>query len=69
MDFYLIGALIFLLVFQQWFFLRQIQILVNKLMSRSYHEFKAAEAPPQPRIIQEDHDVPEDLRVMEQFGM
>lgn len=36
-------ALIGIIVFQQVYYMRQVQKLVDKLMSRSFHEYKVAE--------------------------
>lgn len=41
----LMGAL----AYQQWFFSRQIQALVDRLMARSIQEFELAKNPPPPR--------------------
>ena len=62
-----IGALTSVIVFQQWFFLNQIQTLINKLMSRSYAEFIRAETPKPPKVILAD-GVPEDLGPMAEYS-
>jgi hypothetical protein len=37
-------------VYQQWFYSRQIQNLVDRLMARSIQEFELAKNPPPPRV-------------------
>lgn len=39
MDYALIFALVALIIWQQYFFMKQIDTLVNKLMSRNYAEY------------------------------
>lgn len=45
-----IVLLLSLLVYQQWFYSRQVQSLVERLMARSIEEFERAKNPPPPRI-------------------
>lgn len=56
-------------IHQQLFFSKQIQSLVDKLMSRSYAEYQAVKEPPPPKVVQVQHDVPEDLRALQEFNM
>lgn len=63
-----IVSLIVAAAYQQWFYTRQIQKLVDKLMSRSYHEYKNATAPPVVRLPPEA-EPPEDLRPLQDFQM
>lgn len=56
-------------IFQQWFFLRQIKELVDRLMSRSYHEYvKAKEKPILKVELPKDEPVPDDLGPLNEFG-
>lgn len=62
-------ALSGLLIYQQRFFMGQVQELLNKAMSRNYAEYsqtKVAEQPKQPRI--EVQDQADDLRVLDGFN-
>ncbi len=57
-----------LIVFQQVYFMRQIQKLVDKLMSRDFSEYQTAVTPKPPRAkVQETAPLPEDLRVLQGF--
>lgn len=51
--------LVVLIVLQQFFYMRQIQKLVDKVMSRSYTEYVKATDKPQPKIMIPEN--PEDL--------
>lgn len=66
----ILGGTIFLLagivVYQQIFFTRQNQQLVDKLMSRSFQEYQTAKNPPPPRV-QISNEIPEDLRPLQEF--
>lgn len=42
---YIVVALVAMLAYQQWFLTRQIQLLVDKLMSRNYAEYVQVRAP------------------------
>lgn len=55
------------IAFQQVFFLRQIQKLVDKLMSRSYTEYKTAEKPDAPLHVVASDETPEDMRSLQEF--
>ena len=57
-------ALVGVIVYQQFFFLKQIQVLVDKLMSRSFQEYTRTKEPLPPRVKVES-DPPEDLRVLQ----
>lgn len=56
------------LFYQQLFYLKQIQVLLDKAMSRSFTEYKNAEVPKAPRVIV-DNSPPEDLRVLQEFRL
>lgn len=62
-------ALLGLVAFQHL----QIQKLLNKLMSRNYHEYIQSEKIAQPSTgmmsVKEDLDVPDDLRVLQDFQL
>ncbi len=59
-----------LVVFQQIFFMRQIQKLVDKSMSRSFQEYQSAERPKEkPGPLKIPTEAAEDLRVMQEFQM
>lgn len=55
-----------IVVWQQIFFSRQNQQLVDKLMSRSFNEYQAAKNPPPPRV-HVSNEIPEDLRPLQEF--
>lgn len=61
-------SLIGLVIFQQIYFLYQIHKLVDKIMSRSFLEYRAAQAPnPEPKkqeFENIDLSLQEDLRVL-----
>lgn len=61
-------VLVGVIVYQQHFFTRQIQTLVDKLMSRSFGEYQAVKNPPPPRA-QIPTDVPDDLRGLQEFKL
>lgn len=64
----LVVALILIVGYQQWFFTRQIQLLVDKLMSRSFAEYQQANTPIPPRnVVQVPPPIPEDLRTLQPF--
>lgn len=50
-----------LLVYQQIFFSGQIKGLIERLMSRSLHEYESAKNPPPPRVIVKHEEPTEDL--------
>jgi len=52
---------------QQYFFLKQIQKLVDKVMSRSYTEYSKADKTP--IKFQLPSDPPEDLRSLQEFNL
>lgn len=57
-----------LIVFQQVYFMRQIQKLVDKLMSRDFQEYQTAVTPKKERPkVSEPQPLPEDLRVLQGF--
>ncbi len=63
-------ALLCFCAFQQIFFLRQIQKLVDKAMSRSFQEYQSAERPKEkPGQLKIPTQPSEDLRVMQEFQM
>ena len=59
MDAANIIAVVFLIVQLVWniYLMRQNHVLINKLMSRNYSEYKMAEAIGQPEAIQEEEPV------------
>lgn len=60
-------SLIGLVVFQQIYYMRQVQKLIDKLMSRSYTEYKTADIKqPVDRPKLKDEPV-DDLRVLNSF--
>lgn len=52
MEVFIPLALVGLLVFQQVFFMRQVQKMIDKIMSRNFVEYKQMETPPLPRAAQ-----------------
>ena len=63
------AALIWLLWAITSKFLTEIQLLLNKLMSRSYSEFRSAEViEPRPEFKVEP-DIPEDMRSLQEFSV
>lgn len=61
-------GLIAIIIFQQCFYLKQIQKLVDKLMSRSYMEYQQTNQPVVTREVpQETPPLPEDLRTLQPF--
>lgn len=67
LDFLIVITLVGLLVFQQVYFMRQVQKLLDKLMSRSYTEYKSAEKPVQ-RTIKQELVIPEDMGPLTEFS-
>lgn len=65
-----LAGLIALLCWQQWFWMRHTQKLVDKLMSRDYTEYKYSSNPPAitPRSP-EPQQPDEDLGILEQIGL
>lgn len=63
-----IALLVGIVVYQQIFFTKQIQTLVDKLMSRSFNEYQSALKPPAPRV-QMSPEIPEDLRTLQEFSL
>ena len=61
----LISGLVLFAVAQQFFFMRQIQKLVDKVMSRSYTEYVRAEKPAKKETI--IAEPAEDLRALQEF--
>ncbi len=60
-------ALLGLLLMQQVYYMRQVQKLIDKLMSRSYHEFVGATKPQAKREIKLPTEPAEDLGVLTGF--
>lgn len=58
-----LGLLVF---YQQWFFTREIQKLIDKLMSRNFAEYQQVVNPPpqEPPRINLNDEPQEDLRVL-----
>ncbi len=63
----LVFGLLCCIVFQQIFFLRQVQKLIDKVMSRSFQEYQAAVKPREMKIAPQE--VPEDLRILQGFQL
>lgn len=61
-----LGVILLLSAAQTFFFLSNIQKLIDKVMSRSYTEYIKAGEPPAPRF-QFNQDAPEDLRSLQEF--
>ncbi len=59
--------LIGVIVYQEYFFTKQIQKLVDKLMSRDFTQYQATIAPPPPRV-QLPAGVPDDLNALKDFS-
>lgn len=57
-----------IIVVQQVYFMRQIQKLVDKIMSRSYTEYITATSPP-PIRVQTTNEIPEDLGPLKEFSL
>ncbi len=60
-------GLLGVLIFQQLYFMWQIQKLVDKLMSRSYTEYAKATEPSTPRVKLENTEAKEDFGVLADF--
>lgn len=61
--------LVALLVYQQWFWSRQNQTLIDKLMSRNYAEYVQATKAPEPaNRVNLSAEPTEDLNVLNGFG-
>lgn len=61
-----IGCLLFVIIFQYL----TIQKLVDKIMSRSFHEYKTAETyDAKPTVKINDTEIPEDLRSLSEFSL
>jgi hypothetical protein len=69
MDHLLEITLLGLLVYQQVYYSRQIHKLIDKLMSRNYHEYKQAERPPEPfKVKLAPEETPEDMGALMDFN-
>ncbi len=68
LDFSIVITLVGLLVFQQVYFMRQVQKLLDKLMSRSYTEYKAAEKPVS-RPAKQIYSPAEDMGPLQDFSI
>ena len=62
-----LGGAIAIIAAQQYFFLMQIQKLIDKVMSRSYTEYIKADKPSV--NFQLPQDPPEDLRSLQEFKL
>lgn len=60
-----------IIVVQHFFYMREINRLIDKLMSRDFSEYKRAVEPSIPTGTRPEanHDVPEDLRVLQNFQL
>lgn len=69
----IVVVLLGLVIFQQVFFLKQIQKLIDKHMSKSYTEYvhteKIKEKPKEKLIKVNVNEVPEDLRPLQEFNI
>lgn len=68
---FVIGVIIFLgviIVFQQVYFMRQIQKLLDKLMAGNYQGYVAATRPLPQRVAKLDDLPSEDLSVLKDFS-
>ncbi len=68
LDSLVIITLSSLLVFQQVYFMRQVQKLLDKLMSRSYTEYKLADKPIPSRGIAKENVMLEDMGPLTEFS-
>lgn len=64
----LIFLLCVILAYQQWFFTRQIQLLIDKMMSKNFAEYNQAKTPLVAMPTKIPMDVPEDLRALQEFS-
>lgn len=64
-----VTALAIALIWQQIFLMRQLQLLVNKVMSGDYHSYMRTEAPAQRERVNLPQDPPEDLRPLQEFQL
>lgn len=70
MSEYLPLLLVAMLMYQQFFFMRHIQRLVDKVMSRDYRDYVTTQEPPVvQRSAANDQGAPEDLGVLQGFGI
>lgn len=60
----LIGLLVGFIIYQQAFFTKQVQTLVDKLMCKSFREYETTKNPPPPRVVV-NNEIPDDLRVLQ----
>lgn len=66
----MILTLVVAIAYQQWFYSRQIQKLVDKLMSRNYADYQHAQTPTAPVVrIPTEAEPPEDLRTLQEFQL
>jgi hypothetical protein len=65
----LVSVLLVFIALQQFFFLHQINKLVDKVMSRSYTEYVKAKEPTQRPSIQIPTEPLEDLRTLQEFQL
>jgi len=57
------------MMIREAYFLIQIQKLLNKAMSRSYHEYQLAQTLKKPReLVRVEEDLPEDLGALQGIG-
>jgi len=64
-DNWIFAGLLFVIVFQYL----TIQKLVNKVMSKDFHEYKTAETYEHKKVALKPEGVPEDLRSLTEFNM
>ncbi len=62
-------AMAALLIWQQVFFTKQIQLMINKLMSRDYADYERVATPAPPRPIIVPSEAPEDFRPLQEFNL
>lgn len=59
------------IIIQQLFFMRQVQKLIDKLMSRNYFEYESAKPRAEKLEVKlpKDNELPDDLRVLQGIGL
>lgn len=61
-------TLVALIAYQHWFYSREIQKLVDKVMSRDFGEYNRTANPPPIKIKLPEQVIPEDLGPMREFS-
>lgn len=65
MNEWIFAGLLFVIIFQYF----TIQKLVDKVMSRDFHEYKTAETYEPKKVVLKDEGVSEDLRSLTEFNV